>query len=121
MVVLVKLLGVVIVAFAVIYLVSPVLMKKYMVFWVKGKRVYAGAGLSILFGIILLSAARQCRLSWFVALMGILALIKGIYLFVSGLKGLTSMVNWWIAKPPAVLRMVGLLELALGLLFIYSA
>ncbi len=120
MVILVKLLGIVIVVFGVIHLVSPDLTKRYMGFWIKGKRGYAGGCLSILIGIILLFAASQCRLAWFVALFGILALVKGFVLFVLGPERLTSTINWWRARPPVAQRLLGLLKLALGALLIYS-
>jgi len=121
MVILVRLLGAAIAACSIIYLINPEAMKKYMLFWITGRMIFAGAILAISIGIILLIAAPRCRLAWFVNLMGFLSIIKGLYIFTFGQKSLTSMLNWWISKPPAALRIVAILELALGILFIYSA
>jgi len=121
MLILVRLFGIVMVAFGVIYLISPQATKKYMAFWTKGRRIYTGGGLSILIGIILLLAASQCRLVWFVILIGIWALIKGIVLLVLGPEKLKSRINWWTERPVGVLRLLSLLVLAIGVLLIYSA
>ena len=121
MAILVKLLGIVIMAFGVIYLISPDVTKKYMTFWTKGKRIYAGGSLSFLIGIILLLAASQCRVAWYVALIGIVSLIKGIALVALGPEKCSAKIDWWTAKPPAVLRLLGLFALALGALLIYSS
>lgn len=118
--ILVKLFGIIMVAFGGIFLTSPEVIKKYMIFWTKGRRVYAGGGLSILVGIVLLLAAFQCRVAWFVTIIGIWALIKGILLFILGPERFTSIINWWAARSPVVLRIIALLVLIFGALFIYS-
>lgn len=121
MVILVKLLGIITVVFGVTFLMRPEVIKKYMAFWTKGKRVYTGGSLSILIGIILLFAASQCGVVWFVTVIGIWGLIKGIILFILGPKKVISMINWWIARPPAVLRILALLTLSIGTLLVCSA
>lgn len=121
MLILVKLFGIVLVALGVIFLINPEVIKKYAAFWTKGKRIYMGGILSLLIGIIFLLVASQTRLTWFVALFGILALIKGILLFVLGPAKIIAMINWWQARPPLVLRLYAFLVLALGVLLIYSA
>ncbi|MFH1888919.1 MAG: hypothetical protein ABH806_02380 [Candidatus Omnitrophota bacterium] len=121
MAILVKLLGIIILALGVVFLINPDMVKKYMLFWTKGRMIYAGAAVAALIGMVLLIAASQCRLAWFVSLMGIVSIIKGAYIFAFGQKSLTSMMNWWIEKPTLALRFVGLFELMLGALFIYAA
>jgi len=121
MVILVKFLGIIIVVFGVIYLLNPKMMKPYMAFWKKGKRLYMGAALSLLIGIVLLLAASQCAVSWFVALFGILGLIKGIVLFVLRQEKAISMINWWAERPIAFLRAHALFALVVGALLIYCA
>ena len=121
MVILVKLFGIVMVVFGVIYLISPDVMKKYIAFWAKGKRIYAGGILSILIGIIFFLAASQCKLVWFVILISIVSLIKGIVLLALGPEKWTSKINWWIARPPAIIRLLSLVAIAFGILLIYSA
>jgi len=121
MLIFVRLLGIVVVVLGVIFLISPDAIKKYMDFWAKGKRIYPGGVLTFLIAIILLLAASEARLTWFVALLGILSLIKGILLFVLGPAKIILMINWWRTRSPLFLRLYALFALALGVLLIYSA
>jgi hypothetical protein len=121
MVIFVKLFGILMAALGVIFLISPGVVKSYIAFWPKGKRIYFGAALSLLIGIIFLLAASQCRWSLFVIIIGIWALIKGLLLFILGQKRIVSWLNWWTARPMIVLRIYALIALVLGALLIYSA
>ena len=122
MVILVRLLGIFVVIFGVIYLSNPNnIIKPYMAFWLVGKRLYMGAVLSFLIGIILLLAASQCAVTWFVALFGILGIIKGIVLFVLGQEKAKSWVNWWTERPITFLRLHALIAIIIGTLLICSA
>ena len=116
----VKLFGIAMVVAGIVFLIIPDAIKKYLAYWTKAKRIYTGAGLSVLVGVVLLLVASQCRLAWFVALIGIWAIIKGIILFALGPKKFTSKVNWWLSKPPGVLRMMAVLALVVGTLLICS-
>lgn len=121
MVMLVKFLGTIIVVFGVVYLLNPNIIKPYIAFWKRGKRLYMGGALSLLIGIILLLAAPQCRINWFIAAFGILALIKGVALLVIKQEKAVSMINWWAERPVGFLRGHALFALAVGALLIYCA
>lgn len=121
MIVLVKLFGIVVVVFGVIFLLKPDVIRPYMDFWTKGKRIYTAAVLNLIIGIILLLAASQCRLAWLIALIGIWGIIKGVILFVLGPEKLKSRIEWWKGRPVGILRLAALLCLAIGALIIYAA
>ncbi len=121
MLMLVKLFGIMMVGFGVAFLVRQDLIKKYLNFWIAKKRIYLGAILSIEMGIIMLRAAGQCEISWFVALLGIWAIIKGMLLFVMGPKKLTAKMSWWASRPAKTLRLIAVIPLAVGALLIYAA
>ena len=121
MVILVKLFAIAMVVLGVVFLLSPKALKQYLNFWAKRKNFYLAGILSILFSVVFLLAASQCRLPWVVAVLGIWALIKGIVILVRGPEGLKSMVDWWMKRPIGVLRLTGLLALAIGVLLSYSA
>ena len=118
---LIRLLGIAIVAFGVMYLLNPDIIKPYMVFWLKGKRIYGGAVLSLVIGIVFLLAAAQCAVSWFIALFGILALVKGIVLFVTGEKKVKSWLNWWVERSVMFRRIHAVTAIIMGVLLIYAA
>jgi len=84
MLIAVRVLGVVIVGMGVVFLLRPKLYKQYMAFWQTGKRLYLGAILAILIGVLLLLAATQCRLVGIILALGIISLAKGIILFTLG-------------------------------------
>lgn len=121
MVALVKLLGIVIIVLGVHCLLNPSKMKSYVDFWKKGKRIYMGACLSLLIGVIFLFAAPQCRVSWFVTIFGILGLIKGVVIFVLSREKTISMLNWWAEKQVKFLRVHASFALIIGTLLILSA
>ena len=121
MLVVVRLLGIFITVFAIVYLLNPNIIKPYMAFWKSRKRLYMGGALSLLIGIIFLLAASQCRWRGFIVAFGILALVKGIWLFVISPEKVMSFMNWWIKRPITFLRGHALLALAIGVLLIYCA
>jgi len=120
MVMLVKLLGIIIVIFGVSYLVNPNIIKPYMAFWRKGKRLYLGGALSLLIGIVLLLAASQCRWRGFIVAFGILSVAKGIWLLVISQEKAISILDWWAKRPITFLRVHAIFAVALGVLLIYS-
>ncbi|MBA7630634.1 hypothetical protein ES703_38158 [subsurface metagenome] len=121
MIILIRVLGVVIVGMGVAFLLRPKLYRQYVAFWQPGKRLYLGAILSLLIGVILLLAATQCRLIGFVLALGILCLVKGVMLFTLGREKMKSMLKWYQGRSLLVLRLVALIAIAFGALLIYSA
>lgn len=122
MIIFVKMSGVLMMGIGVAFLIKPDSIKKYLNFWKQGNRLYAAGAINLIIGSILLFAASQCRISWFVTLFGIIAVIKGVYLIVAGPAKAMSMMNWWLARPPAFLRIyVVVLALAFGVLLIYCS
>lgn len=121
MVALVKLVGIVMVAAGVVYLVKPAIMERVMHFWVRGKRAYLGGVLSILVGIIFLFAASRCTLPWVVFVMGVLSLIKGVLAFALGPKKIAPLAEKFAKGSVTTLRVMAIIALSLGVLLIYSA
>jgi len=121
MVILVRIIGIVIGCLGIIFLINPQRVKGMIAFWSQGKRPYLGGILRALFGFIFLLAAPRCRLAWVIFIIGILASIKGLLVFILGLKKIKSLLNWWNNKPAAIFRLMGLIDLALGGLFLYCA
>ena len=94
MVGLIKLLAFVILAMGGLFLINPDILKKYVVFWGKGSRIRIGAVISLIFGIIFLMSVSQCRVGLVLTIMGIISLIKGIFLlFIRSVKWAWVMVK----------------------------
>jgi len=120
MVGIVKFLGIFMVAMGTVYLVKPATMKKYLRFWMKGKRIYWGGLLSIAAAIIFFLAASKCTMSWFIILIGIISLIKGILILILGPKKFETFSEGILKSPTKNLRAMALFVLILGVLLIYS-
>ncbi len=121
MLIAVRVVGVLIVGMGVAFLLKPKLYKQYVAFWQPGKRLYLGAILAILIGVVFLLAATQCRLVGFIIGLGILCLVKGVMLFTLGREKIESILKWYQARSLLVLRFIGLIAIAFGALLIYSA
>ena len=121
MVAFVKFLGIFVVGFGVAYFVKPDIIKPYMAFWRKRKRLYLGGILSLVMGTVLLLAALQCMWRGFVAAFGILAIAKGIWLVLTPAEKVVSILDWWVKRPIAFLRGHAVFAVIIGVLLIYSA
>ena len=121
MVILVELIGIIIVGFGIAYFVNPKIVKIYGALCANKKRTQAAAGVNVVFGVLLLLAASQCAVPWFVVLMGIISLAKGIYIFAIGPKGLALKLDWWLKRPPAAVRLYAVIAIVVGAFLIFSA
>ena len=117
---LVKLIGIIVMACGIVYFVKPNLMKQMADFFTKEKWIYFGGILSFIIGIVLLRAAVLCAISWFVVLFGIAAVVKGIAVFALGQQKIRSFVESLSKKPPKTLRIIALVDIALGVMLIYA-
>ena len=120
MVALVTLVGIVIVIFGAVYTVKPATIKKVLNFWSKGNRIYIGAIINILFGIFFLRSASLCYMPWFVSIMGVLSLAKGVLLFALGKKKALGWIENIAKTPTKTLRILGIVAIALGICLIYA-
>ena len=121
MLVLVKGIGIVIAGMGILIFLNPKMMKQLIVFWRQGKRIYIAGILRLLFGVILLLAASQCRLVGVIVTMGIFMLIGGTLIFTLGLEKIKSILDWWDKRQPLAMRFMGLIAFGIGVLIIYSA
>lgn len=121
MVTLIKLIGIIIALAGIIFVFSPTTTKQVFAFMGRGRRLYWAGILRLLFGVILLLGASQCRLVGVVIAIGILFLVAGVMIFALGLKKVRSMIEWWNKRSLIVIRGLALGALALGALLIYSA
>jgi len=121
MVIFVKIFGILIAVMGIIFLINQKVMKQYLSFWRQEKRIRIGGIVSILFGIIFLIAAPQCRLTEFITVLGIWSIIKGVLLLTLAQKKINVYLDWWLSKSTSATRFLGLVVLAFGALVFYSA
>ncbi|MBN3040750.1 MAG: hypothetical protein JW867_06445 [Candidatus Omnitrophica bacterium] len=117
----VKILGIVIFSLGLVCFIKPLVMRKMQKFWNKKKNLYFGVFLNFLIGVIFLTNASFCRISWFIILFGILAILKGILGIVLGHERIRAFSQKYEKKPNRFLRRFAVLILALGVGLILSA
>jgi accessory gene regulator protein AgrB len=121
MVVLVALFGVIIAALGIIFFAKPKTSKQYIAYWKQDKRLKNGAILSLLFGIIFLIVATECRLTGLIIILGVWSIIKGVLLLTLKKQKIYAYLDWWLNKPESTTRYIGLIAFAFGILLIYAA
>lgn len=120
MLIFVKVVGIIILVEGIIFLLCPKALKKCVGFWAQGKRICVGAGLNILFGILFLLAASQCRVAWVVVTLGIMSLAKGTIIFIRGFEKTKTRLDWWGNRPLMAVRFIALIIITIGMLLLYS-
>jgi len=118
MLLLIKAVGISMVVLGVVFLADTEKMRRYMAYWQRNKNIYTGGVLTLLFGILFLSAASEC--GWFILVIGVLSIIKSIFIFASGCGRIKGFINWWVERPVSVLRWTASIYLAMGIFIIYS-
>lgn len=121
MLIFVKILGIFFICAGVIFFVSPTFLKQYIAFWKDKKRLQIGGFVAILFGIAFLLSASACRISWLFIVLGIWSIVKGLLLLIVNEKKTHAYIDWWSNKPVSIIRFLGLLTVAVGILVLYAA
>jgi hypothetical protein len=70
---------------------------------------------------MLILAAPECKLAWVVFTLGILSLLGSLLIVILGKDRVRARIIWWAERPALVMRILGLVALAIGALLIYSA
>jgi uncharacterized protein YjeT (DUF2065 family) len=119
--VVIKIIGIIIVALAIAYLLKPEFMTYVMEFFKEGKRIYFAGLIRLMLAVIFLLAAHECDITWVIVLFGILFLISGLLMFALGLERIKSIIGWWQKQSVFTLRIFALVAFIIGVLIIYSA
>jgi len=84
------------------------------------ERVRLLAILPVIFGIILIVGAfAYTQIFWLSLILGLLSLIKGVYLVIGPLLQIKALINWWCNTASAgIIRLCGLIIFALGMVLI---
>jgi uncharacterized protein YjeT (DUF2065 family) len=117
----VQAIGIILIIIAVLYILNPALFKSIIRYFVKGKRIYLAGILRLALAVIFFIAARECKYPWLIGAFGALFLIGASIIFMMKLEKLKAILQWYLDKPNNLLRALGLIVLALGIIIIFSA
>ena len=100
--------------------INPKIAKSLMAYFQKGNRIYLAGAIRILFGVVLLLAAPDCRLILVIYALGLLIAIAGCLIFIIKPEKIKAMLNKMSAKPDSFVRMLMIMAIAVGALILYS-
>jgi len=117
----IKILGIIFVFIAIVYLLKPEAMNRMMDFFKQGKRIYFAGLIRFVLAVVFLLGARECDIPWVIATLGIVFLISGLLIFMLRLEKLKSILEWYQEQSLLLLRVIASIALLVGAIVIYSA
>jgi len=119
--ILIKFIGLFITAMGIVAFVNPNVIRIMMAFWKQGKRIYFGGVIRLCVGGLFLYCAPMARLPQVISLLGILAILGGLFILIRGPEKLRVILEGMSKKPNKFLRLISLIIIAFGALIIFSA
>lgn len=118
MVLLIKLIGLLILAMGLAICASPAFMKKISDFFFQGKNIYYAGAIRAAAGGFLLLGASQSKLPLAAAVLGILFLLSAAVIFVTGAENMKNFIRQYLTLPQPAIRILGLVAACFGLLIL---
>ena len=113
-------LSVLIVGFGLCGTVSPATLLAFLARWQTRGGLWTGATFRLIFGLALWFAAPLSRFPTTLQVVGVIFVVAGIAMPFIGLARFTSMVAWWLKKPPSFIRAWASATLVLGVFFVWA-
>ncbi len=117
----IKIIGVVFVCVALVYLLKPDVLKKMLEFFKQGKRIYFAGLIRFALAIVFFVGARECKHPWVIFAFGILFIIGGLLIFILKPEKIRRILDWYQKQPVLILRVIAVIALAVGAIIIFSA
>jgi len=117
----IRIIGIVIIAIGIVYILKPSVTKRIFEFFKKGNRLYIAAPIRLGLAVVFLVGAGDCNKAWVIMVLGILLLISGILVLLLGPKKLVPIIEWFQKQSEILQRIVALFVLAVGVIIIISA
>ena len=117
----IKVIGIIFVFMAVVFLVKPVIFQNIAEFFKHGRRLYLAGVLRFALAVVFLLGAGDCDKFWPIMAIGILFMISGLLVFTISRDKLKSIIGWWQKQPVLIIRVLALIFVGFGSLILYSA
>jgi len=115
----VAVIGIVIIGFGILGIASPATLTRLTSAVVQSEvGIYAVAGLRLVFGIVLIAAASASHFPQTLLVIGVIIIVAAIVVPFIGVKRLRALVGWWLARPPGLIRALGVIAVALGIFLV---
>jgi uncharacterized protein YjeT (DUF2065 family) len=87
----------------------------------EGQPVISGGLSEICAGDNFFLGARECDVTWVIAVFGSIFLLSGLLIFMLGLEKAKGIINWYLEQPSFMFRVVASIVLCVGLIIVYAA
>lgn len=116
----VSILGVIAAIIGLMGLAAPKYIINLVQHWRGPTRFRLAVGVRLVLGAFLLVVGPTCRLPVLVQALGVIAIVAAIVILIVGQQRLDSFIEWWLTRPPAVIRISALFAVSFGLLLVYA-
>lgn len=120
MAMLIKIIGMLMIIEAVVFLLKPDMVKTMISFFARGKGTYLAAAVKGAFGAICLLAASGCNWPWFMTILGVISLLAAI-LIVARPDTVRSIGGWFSSRSQNFLRIYSIVCAVFGVLLVLAA
>ena len=115
----VAVIGIVFIGFGILGIASPATLIRLTSAVVQSRvGIYAAAALRLAFGIVLIAAASASHFPQTLLVLGVITIVAAILVPFIGIKRLRALVDWWIARPPGLIRAWAAIAVALGIFLV---
>ena len=105
----------------VLFLFNPDYAKRYIEFWQHGNRIFIGAVIKLISGIIFLIGASQCRLPQVIIFLGILAIASAFLIVLLGHEKMDRLLAWYSNITPIAVRIFAIIGIGVCGFILYAA
>lgn len=120
MAIVVPVLGVVIALIGLMGLANPRSLIALVQRWRSPGRFWFAAVIRVVLGVVFLVVAPDCRAPLVVRLVGLVSIVAAVAILISGRVRLDAFLEWWLRRPPKLLRLWAAAAIAFGALLIYA-
>jgi len=121
MVLIVKLIAIAIIIYGCIVVLRPRVKKVVIEYIKQDNRIYIANGVKTAVGIFMLIAASSCRVPWVILVIGGLAALSGIALFLVKKNVINDIIAWIESRHMKQVRIIGAVIIAVGALIAIAA
>lgn len=113
--------GIIVTLIAVVYMLKPVIAKRFIGLLQKGNRIYLDGAINLALAAVLLLGAQDCKNSWIIFICGLVFLAEGLSIFGLGPEKTRPLLDWSLQQSEELFQFLGLLIGILGAAIIFSA
>ncbi len=92
--------------------------RKYYGIFIEGNHPKSMGALAILVGGLLIASIANCGYVPFVLMLGIIQIVKGLYLLFAPPKYVNALIKWWLGTSVLIYRLWGIATAVMGLILL---